>query len=289
MSKNALQNQICNIHGLVVEQDDVKVVAVACFALFNPGVEESNLEETFNVLDPLGHLQVSQRVSHQDDIVPVAQVLKVRPVVVQGALVLVVDVDLLATNAGHESLLVKGQEVGHNFDVWSEEVVDLARVLHEVTQPGREDETRNFLISQVLEHLVRVFTVLQVGPLDHLRYHVLGDFGLLQQLIGHIIPLYHVGQLVLLGHVRICLNVPILLLDPFGFVLVILAQHVRSLQSSPGIVHTLPIPMDSGQGVVKVHNQLKLVCSSQCQLAQLGPDLSRITNPHLGQAQDLLQ
>lgn len=66
-------------------------------------IEETDLEDVFHVVHPVGHVQVTQRVSQQEHVGPRAQLLEVAGVE-QRTFPFVVDVDQLSLESPQNSL-----------------------------------------------------------------------------------------------------------------------------------------------------------------------------------------
>ena len=80
-----LDNIKRQIHRLVVHQDDVVEISVVLEPLFNVGVQESDLEDTFRIVQSVGHVEIAKTVAQENDVVSgLLIVIKTRYEIVNG-------------------------------------------------------------------------------------------------------------------------------------------------------------------------------------------------------------
>ena len=75
--RHRLDNVERDVHGLIVDKDDVELVEVGLESLLDLDVEESDLENDLRALEAVAHVEVADAVAQQDDVVTGLQLLEV--------------------------------------------------------------------------------------------------------------------------------------------------------------------------------------------------------------------
>ena len=75
--RHRLDNVKRDVHGLIVDEDDVELIEVGLESLLDLDVEESDLENDLRTLEAVAHVKVADAVAQQDDVVTGLQLLEV--------------------------------------------------------------------------------------------------------------------------------------------------------------------------------------------------------------------
>ena len=149
-------------------------------------IEEPNLEDIFHVLHPVGHGQISQRVSQQQHIGPSPQLLEM-PGVLNRTFSFVVDVDQFSFESPKHPLnehiirqihsfslwnglqitacdmatyrFIKIHVVGEDFDVGMEDSSLADNLFQNVSYSSREDEQWDAVLLEVVKEELVAFSV----------------------------------------------------------------------------------------------------------------------------------